>query len=154
MKLYSVSTFTFGFFPTVWSFWDWCMFSHGSIVFFFFLIAEKYFFVWMAHTFFILSPVCGHFGLLGIKLLQMFLYMCFCEHLHLFPLVVYPGVEFLDRRLHSCLFCWKLLDCLSVMALLKEGLREFPSYRLEIHTFTADSLSSIPGQGTKIPQAT
>ena len=153
MKLYSVSTFTFGFFPTVWSFWDWCMFSHGSIVFFSsWLLKSISLYGWP----FLLSPfpVCGHFGLLGIKLLQMFLYMCFCEHLHLFPLVVYPGVEFLDRRLHSCLFCWKLLDCLSVMALLKEGLREFPSYRLELHTFTADSLSSIPGQGTKIPLAT
>ena len=79
------------------------MFSHGSVVFFFSLIAEKYFFVWMAHMF-ILSPVNGHFGLLGIKLLQMFLYMCFCEHVHLFLLVVYPGVGFLDGRLRTCLF--------------------------------------------------
>ena len=80
------------------------MFSHGSVVFFFSLIAEKYFFVWMAHMLFILSPVNGHFGLLGIKLLQMFLYMCFCEHVHLFLLVVYPGVGFLDGRLRTCLF--------------------------------------------------
>ena len=40
------------------------------------------------------------------------------------------------------------------MALLKEELRESPSCRLGLYTFTADSLSSIPGQGTKIPQAT
>ena len=40
------------------------------------------------------------------------------------------------------------------MALLKEELRESPSCRLGLYTFTADSLNSIPGQGTKIPQAT
>jgi hypothetical protein len=62
--------------------------------------------VWIYHVLFIHSSVDGHFSLLWIVLLWIFVYKFLHEYLFLFFLSVYPGVELLDHVVSRYLPDW------------------------------------------------